>query len=428
MKILLSAFNCQPGVGSEEGRGWCWVNQLALMRHEIWVITCSNNQPEIEKELQKNPKHNLHFIYCKKANWLPWAYQLSNAIHSPLGAKIISQTAKTWWQWDAYQIAKSLTQEVKFDLVHHVTNTTIRRPSFMGLLKIPFILGPLAGGVKTPKYLTKSYPLIGKLSDFLRDLANTWIRFDPLMHLTLNNAIKIYCDSEQTQMLLPKIYRFKSEVLFSMPTREITTIPQVIEPDSREKEIFRVLYVGRFLYWKGLHLALKAFAQLYQKNFNASFTLIGKGQQQAWLQGYAKQLNIEEAIDWKPWMEWKQLSSAYLQHDVLLFPSLHDMGGNVVLESLNHGLPVVCLDLGGPGVMVDDTCGRVIGTDGLSEETVVFGLSNALVELAENLELRHRLSKGALIRATQFSFKNILNYIYSEIDVIKEIKKYEKSN
>ncbi|MGB5635823.1 MAG: glycosyltransferase, partial [Waterburya sp.] len=309
MKILLIAFECEPNRGSEFGRGWVWANELASTGHEIWVITCSNNQPKVEKELQINHRNNLHFIYCKQVSWLPWAYKVINTIPSSFGAKMVSQVAKTWWQWDVYQIAKSLTQELQFDLVHHVTNTTVRRPSFMGLLGIPFILGPLAGGVRTPWFLRKSYPLIGWLSDLFRDLANGWVKFDPLMHLTFAKATKIYCDSKQTQVLIPKLYRSKSEVVFSMPTYEIAEIPQVMGRDSTEKEIFRVLFVGRFLYWKGIHLALKAFAQLRQKIPSARFTMIGDGREQAWLQGFTKKFGVEEAVDWIPWMERKELIS-----------------------------------------------------------------------------------------------------------------------
>ncbi len=52
------------------------------------------------------------------------------------------------------------------------------------------------------------------------------------------------------------------------------------------------------------------------------------------------------------------------EHDALLFPSLHDSGGNVVLESLAVGLPVICLDLGGPPCFVDESCGIVVSTVG----------------------------------------------------------------
>ncbi len=415
MKVLLSAFNCRPNTGSEYGLGWAWATELAKMEHEVWVITWSKNQPQVEQELQTNPIPNLHFIYCGDASWLPWAYKVVKAIRLPLGPQLVWNLGCAWWQWDAYRVAKSLHQEAAFDLVHHVTNTTVRRPSFMGLLEIPFILGPLAGGVKAPWSLRKSYPFIGKFLDLIRDLNNGYVKFDPLMHLTFAKAAKIYCRSKQTQAVIPRLYRSKSEVLFDITADEITEIPQVIERDSAEKEIYRVLFVGNFLYLKGIHLGLKAFAQLQQKIPSSRFTLIGSGSEQAWLQRLTEQLGIEDAVDWIPWMEQKKLSSAYLQHDIFLFPSLRDSGGMVVIEALSHGLPVVCLDLGGPGVMVDETCGRVIRTDGLSEEAVIQTLSDALVELAENSELRRQLSEGALARPSQFAFKDVVERIYKEM-------------
>ena len=417
MKVLLSAFHCQPNSGSEFARGWAWATELAKMGHEVWVITRDLCKPQVEQELQTNPISKLHFIYCGMPTWYIWANKVIKAIRIPLAQKLMWQLlSTTWWQWDAYRMAESLHQEVAFELVHHVTNSTVRRPSFMGLLGIPFVLGPLAGGVKTPWSLRKSYPFRGKFLDFCRDLNNGLVKFHPLMHLTFAKATKIYCDSKQTQALIPKFYRSKSEVLFSMPTYDIPEISQVIERESTEKEIFRVLFVGRFLYWKGIHLGLKAFAQLHHKIPSSRFTLIGSGHEQAMLQRLSKKLGIDEAVDWIPWMERKKLSSAYLQHDVFLFPSLHDMGGNVVIEAMCHGLPLVCLDLGGPGVMVNETCGRVIGTDKLREEAVIQALSDALVELAENSGLRQQLSEGALAQPSQFEFMDVVEHIYKDFE------------
>ena len=99
----------------------------------------------------------------------------------------------------------------------------------------------------------------------------------------------------------------------------------------------------------------------------------------------------------------------------MLLPSLHDNSPNVILESFHFGLPVICLDLGGPGVMVNDSCGRVIKTDSLSEEAVIQSLSDALMELATKLELRHQLSEMALGRASQikkFAWREVVEHIY----------------
>ena len=105
----------------------------------------------------------------------------------------------------------------------------------------------------------------------------------------------------------------------------------------------------------------------------------------------------------------------YQQHDVFLFPSLHDSGGMVVLEAMRHGLPVVCLDLGGPSVMVDDSCGYKINTSGRSETDVVDGLGYTLIKFFEDSEQRKYLAKGALERARSISWKSLVKSIYVDV-------------
>ena len=42
MKVLMSAYACEPGKGSEPAVGWNWALQAAR-RHEVWVLTRGNN-------------------------------------------------------------------------------------------------------------------------------------------------------------------------------------------------------------------------------------------------------------------------------------------------------------------------------------------------------------------------------------------------
>jgi len=53
MKVLVSAYACEPHKGSEPGVGWNWVKQIARF-HEVWVITRANNKEKIEEELNRN--------------------------------------------------------------------------------------------------------------------------------------------------------------------------------------------------------------------------------------------------------------------------------------------------------------------------------------------------------------------------------------
>ena len=50
--------------------------------------------------------------------------------------------------------------------------------------------------------------------------------------------------------------------------------------------------------------------------------------------------------------------------DLFVYPSLHNSSGNAVLEALSFGLPVVCLDLGGPAQIVTPKSGVIVSTAG----------------------------------------------------------------
>jgi len=108
------------------------------------------------------------------------------------------------------------------------------------------------------------------------------------------------------------------------------------------------------------------------------------------------------------------LLAAYQTFDLLLFPSMHDSSGNVVLEAMASGLPVVCLDLGGPAQIVNNNCGHVVPVKGLSADQVIEELSSALTKIAKNPDIASRLRTGALERAREFSWQNVVGKVWGQ--------------
>src|SRR5437660_12518213 len=52
LKVLISAYACEPNKGSEPEVGWQWALQMARF-HDVTVLTRANNQPTIEPELAR---------------------------------------------------------------------------------------------------------------------------------------------------------------------------------------------------------------------------------------------------------------------------------------------------------------------------------------------------------------------------------------
>lgn len=400
MKILISAYACEPDKGSEPAVGWHTAIEFSKLGHEVWVITRSNNKQVIEnKFLTTRKPSNLHFLY----------YDLPDSILRLKKGNRFIHLYYFIWQMGAYKIAKNVHSLVYFDLVHHVTFVSVRQPSFMGNLGIKFVFGPVAGGEKAPFFLRFHYGIKGFFLDAVRDLLNFFIKFDPFMLMTFYKADTIYVTSEQTKRLIP--YRFRPKVKIKLAIGFDNR--QVIRPlPPKNKLGLRILYVGHFLYLKGMGLGLRAFKS-YAKQFpEAQLTMVGKGPFEKKLRNISKRLCIENHIDWIPWVERFKLSEIYLKHDVLLFPSLHDSGGMVVLEAMSHGLPIICLDLGGPSIMIDNSCGIKIKVKRKSAQQVCDELASGLTKITYNKEEFKFLQRGAIEQAANYSWNKVVkNFI-----------------
>lgn len=405
MKVLLSAYACEPHKGSEPEIGWRWAMELAKRGHDVCVITRANNRTAIEGELGSQPTvNNLRFFY----------YDLPPALrHWKKGNRGI-RLYYLLWQIGAYRKAQDLHRRYGFDCVHHVTFVSMRQPSFMGLLGIPFIFGPAGGGERAPFALRRGYPLRGWFLDLLRDLANGLSRMDPLLRVTFASAHTIYATSSASQALIPRSQRHKSLVRsqLALPIQQ-----QHIDSAQTDRgDIFKLLYVGRLVYWKGLHLGLQAMQLLLSDIPQARLTIIGSGPDEAWLKDQCRRAGIAHAVEWIGQLARPVLLDCYSSYDALLFPSLHDSGGFVVLEAMAFGLPVVCLDLGGPGVLVTSTSGRAVATANKNQQAVVHALYTALRELAENPSLQKELGAGARLRAQHFTWDTLVAQVYTPLE------------
>lgn len=401
MKILLSAYACDPLQQSESAVGWHWARILAAAGHEVWIITRSPRE-NIESYLKANPVPNLHFAY-HQVNWLP---HFIGRTHAGYYFQYVA------WQWEAYRLAKRLHQQVSFSCVQHVTFVTIRFPSFMGLLGIPFIFGPVAGGERPTWELAMGFPPKRWPREFLRLFSNAWVRFDPILRwFTLGKATRIVCTSPETACLLAKKFRAKVRVHLGIG---LNNGPAIARPrPAHSGAPMRIAYIGRLLYLKGVHLALRAFAQCRQ-GLAARLTIIGDGPDAAWLHRLADSLGLRDCVDWRPWMHRSELLASYSHFDLLLFPSTRDSGGFVVLEALSRGVPVICLDRGGPGVIVNQSCGRRIPTAGRKEAEIVEAVAAALRELSDRKAIE-AMRPAAERRAREFTWEALVRQVYGDI-------------
>ncbi len=398
MKLLLSAYACEPDRGSEPGVGWHWVLELARLRHDVWVVTRANNQQAIQRASPDLP--NVRFIYYDLPNWL-----------AKLKKKApILQFYYLLWQWGAYRTVRELHRQEQFDLVQHLTFGVFRHPSFMGRLGIPFIFGPVGGGERTPFRLRMDYGVKGHLVDAARDLANVVARWNPWLRETFGAAHIILAKTPHTGMAVPRQYRHKVRHVIEIGVSGAAASAELAPQDRG----IRFLFVGRFLFWKGMQYGLRALARLLHDVPNARLTLVGAGPEGRRWRRLCQKLGIAHAVEWNGWMHQSELASVYRSHHVLLFPSLHDSSGGVVLDAMSYGLPVVCFDLGGPGVLVTENSGILVTTARRSRQQLVAALADAMKILADQPDTLRAVQLGALARARELTWATVVQHVYGE--------------
>lgn len=402
MKVLLSAYACEPNRGSEPGVGWHWATALAGLGHEVAVITRSNNREAIEKAMADTPLTGLRFYYCDLPSWAKWWKRGNRGISLYYGL----------WQRRAYHLARGLTRQTRFDLVHHLTFGGFRQPSFMGRLGLPFVVGPIGGGEVRPRSLRGSFAPHAEFGEVLREASNRMAFWNPFLTAMFRQATLIFCKTGDTLAILPAGCREKSRVQL-----EIGLEPHRI----RQGEIAPVadadfLYAGRLLYWKGVHLALKAFSEFSRERPNATLTVIGTGADEASLRKLAATLGLQDSVRWLGAVPQEQMWAHYRRSTAFVFPSLHDSSGNVLLEAMSQALPVICLDTGGPGAVLPPACGIKVPVENRSEVELVRALSAAMEEIAGHPELRARMGRNALEAASARTWRNVVSSSYAYIE------------
>lgn len=404
MKILLSAYACEPHKGSEPAVGWNWMLALVRQGHQVSVITRENNREVIEaqiadKSLRVKPIYYDLPSWCRRWKRLPGGLFLYYLL----------------WQIGAYLHARKIHSISPFDVVHHITFVTFRQPSFMGGLGIPFILGPVGGGETSPRRLRAGLTLSGQLQEKLRDIVIAVARVDPLMNRTLSKAALIACTTSETLQRIPQRFHQKCMVL---PAIGIDPQQEQSAPSSPTASP-TFLFIGRLLYWKGLHLVLRAMPEVLRQIPNARLKIVGQGKDARWLRQVAEECGVAAHVDWVPHLPHHEISTAYQGHAAFVFPSLHDSGALVVLESLAAQLPVICLALGGPGIFVDSSCGIVIDASGQSEQSVQRSIASAMIRLAQEPLFRDSLVANCTARARDFSWDNAAQQLYSAFETAK---------
>ncbi|MGB6015966.1 MAG: glycosyltransferase, partial [Nodosilinea sp.] len=327
----------------------------------------------------RSPQPKIHFVYFDPFNWTSDWRDTQGAV----------QLHYYLWQIQAYFKARSLHQNIFFDLLQHVTYVKYWSPSFLALLPSPFIWGPVGGGESAPRSFWMGFGFRGQVYETLRSIAQGVGELDPFTRLTAHRSTLAIATTCETAKRVRNLGAFSVDVAsqVALSTSEIEALCQV---EPAQDGPIRFVSIGRLIHWKGFHLGISAFAQA--KIPDSEYWIVGEGAEKSRLAALAQALGVQNQVKFLGKLDRKELFSLLSQCHVLLHPSLHDSGGQVCAEMMAASRPVVCLDLGGPALQVTEATG--IKVPAHNPEKTIADMAKAMNRLANDSALRLQMGEA----------------------------------
>ncbi len=385
-RILLLAYSCVPGRGSEPGMGWNRSIEAAK-DFDTWVVCEGEGEAAIDAYFEEHgPQPNLHFVYLRDS-------RLEGALKESFVTRYV---AFNLWNRRAGKVAEHLHQLHDFDLVHHVTFSGFREPGYLWKLEAPFVWGPIGGAQNYPwRFLAKG-GLYAIVKEGGRNIVNTlqmWLSFR--VRRAARRATLLLAANTTNSRAIANAHGVNPVLFPDTGVRELSESSS----SPRTDKVLRIFWCGGLSPHKALHLLIEALAGVsddvsWELHVAGSGPLRGKWEQLAEAGG------INDRISWLGNVAHKEALAEFAWADAFVFTSLRDTTGTVLLEALAAGLPIICLDHQGGAEVVDESCGIKVPVTRPAE--TIAELTEALERLALEPAACEALSRGALRRAERY--------------------------
>lgn len=382
LSILLIAPYFDRNVPGESWSTYKWVEGISEFC-DTTVLTChrsgwdQNKSPTVAKRIANWTDPN---VPCLRGR-IAWELKPGYFFFYP--------KARQW-------IRNVLNNGESFDLAHQVNPLALRYPSPLCGMGLPYLIGPLAGSLETPQgfgEVAREKLWFRKL----RGLDRVRLAYDPWLKKTYSDASAVIGVAPYVRELLEPCAPARFEIMAETGVEAVAVEPKKA---PRAGEPLRLLFVGRIIRTKGILDAIRALALCIDK-IHFHFDVVGEGDLLEACKLEAKHLGIADLVTFHGRRSRDEVFEYYRQSHVFLFPSFREPSGNVVFEAMSQGLPVITSNLGGPGYVVDDSCG--LRVEPVNPDSYAAALAEAILHLAKNPEKIPILSDGALRRMSNLA-------------------------
>ncbi len=399
MKMLLSAYACNPTHGGESSHGFNWVWETAALGHEVWCLTIPADQADLDKLLAERAADptagRIHPVYVRVPEVFDYLYRWQFGVYLHYLA----------WQRQAYRAAQQLDHQHNFDLVHHVTYNSLQMASGLWRLHKPLVLGPLGGGMRAPASLRQYLPGWFKTETLRNVISRLLITFDPNVRQSLRHAALVFAANGDTAALARRLGARRVELAMSTgqpPGFFPAAYPA--RPPLAGREL-RILWLARLYPRKGLHLVLDALGKV-AKRVPFHLDILGDGPVAGLVPGWIAAAGLQDRVTWHGGVPYEAVRAAYLSHDLFMLCSLRDTYASQYIESMALGLPILTLDHHGATDFIPDEAGLKVPVQSAAATTAA--LARAVEHLYDHPAELVRRGQAAFDFASQHSWPQLV--------------------
>lgn len=380
-KVLLVAYACRPGESSEREVGWRW-SRLIQQRHDVTVLTRATHRPHIEAWLAEHGAEGApEFIY----------YDLPERLMRFKRGERGLYLYYALWTFLAIRMTRKMNAGGRWNITHFLTFGTLIWPQFSYRMKTPYVFGPVGGGERIPLSLRRAFGPAGQLKIIARWLVQNLLRLNPLFWANLIQADHIFARTGETRAIIPARFRGKTELLL-----ETAIDPELTqsEPPVRNNQMLEIVSVGRLITSKFNPLMLEVLAD-FKKRYGKPFrmTIIGDGPERARLEALRDALKLDEVV-FTGKQPGEAVFDALKRSDIYFSTTMKEGGTWAFFEAISMHLPIVCLKVNGPDMIVGDECGVKVPPVNYAQTRE--GLAEGLLTLAQDPQLRASHAAKAL--------------------------------
>jgi len=187
-----------------------------------------------------------------------------------------------------------------------------------------------------------------------------------------------------------------------------------IDEKEFKDEAKKIIAVGRLSKEKGYGYLLDAIPLIVREVDNIKLLILGEGKDRKFLEEYAKKIGISKYVYF---CGFKSNPYKYLAHsDVFVLASLWEGFGNVIIEAMSCGIPVVATDCpSGPREIISHMDDGILVPVEDSE-----ALATAIIEVLRDESLKEKLTTNAFKKVSNFDVDRIVNIYESLFEEVFE--------